>query len=221
MLEFKIRKTIHAPYEVVWKMASITGNLEKWAPVTFQNTTDDVVVDNGLRLRQKKLFMGLSGASVFEVADMHTDSLVRRQFSLSMAQKRRSMNRVTFLFDDFSVQTFLDLYELRNRESIVFEEGRFEPEYTTGPLNDFSKSINTLKKELDSGQRYEVRITAQVYYDLGQTMWGSMAEKLFINTVMLGRYRKNVEEALDRLAVLSEEEYARHGKEKLGRHRTV
>lgn len=218
MLEFKIRKTIHAPYEVVWKMASVTGNLEKWAPVTFQNTTDDVVVDNGLRLRQNQLFMGLSGASVFEVADMHTDSLVRRQFSFSMAQKRRSMNRITFLFDDFSVQTFLDLYEARNRDSIVFEEGRFEPEYTTGPLNDFSNSIDTLKRELDSGQRYEVRITAHVYYDLGQTMWGSMVEKLFVNTVMLGRYRKNVEDALDRLAELSEEEYEQRTEVNVGRH---
>lgn len=218
MLEFKIRKTIHAPYDVVWKMASVTGNLEKWAPVTFQNTTDDVVVDNGLRLRQNQLFMGLSGASVFEVADMHTDSLVRRQFSFSMAQKRRSMNRITFLFDDFSVQTFLDLYEARNRDSIVFEEGRFEPEYTTGPLNDFSNSIDTLKRELDSGQRYEVRITAHVYYDLGQTMWGSMVEKLFVNTVMLGRYRKNVEDALDRLAELSEEEYEQRTEVNVGRH---
>ncbi|TVQ12889.1 MAG: hypothetical protein EA364_07735 [Balneolaceae bacterium] len=221
MLEFKIRKTIHAPYDVVWKMASITGNLEQWAPVTFQNTTDDVVLDNGLRLRQAKLFMGLSGASVFEVSDMHTDSLVRRQFAFSMAQKRRSMNRITFLFDDFSVQTFLDLYEARNRDSIVFEEGKFEPEYSTGPLNDFSKSIDRLKSELDRGHKYEVRITAHVYYDLGQTMWGSMVEKLFVNTVLLGRYRKNVEDALDRLGELCEAEYAKTAGEKAGRQKTV
>ena len=221
MLEFKIRKTIHAPYDVVWKMASITGNLEKWAPVSFLNTTDDVIVDNGLRLRQAKLFMGLSGASVFEVNDLHTDSLVRRQFSFSMAGKRRSMNRITFMFDDFSIQTFLDLYEARNRETIVFEEGRIEPEYSVGPLNDFSKSISRLKKELDQGHRYEVKVTAHVYYDLGQTMWGSMVEKLFVNTVLLGRYRKNVEDALDKLGELSVAFYEKRSGEKIRRQSTV
>jgi hypothetical protein len=221
MLEFKIRKTIHAPYDVVWKMASITGNLEKWAPVAFLNTTDDVIVDTGLRLRQEKLFMGLSGASVFEVNDMHTDSLVRRQFSFSMAGKRRSNNRITFLFDDFSIQTFLDLYEARNRETIVFEEGRIEPEYSVGPLNDFSKSISRLKTELGRGNRYEVKVTAHVYYDLGQTMWGSMVEKLFVNTVLLGRYRKNVEDALDKLGDLSEALYEKRSGEKARRQSTV
>jgi hypothetical protein len=35
-------------------------------------------------------------------------------------------------------------------------------------------------------------------------MWGSMVEKLFVNTVLLGRYRKNVENALDKLGELSE-----------------
>jgi hypothetical protein len=221
MLEFKIRKTIHAPYDVVWKMASITGNLEKWAPISFLNTTDDVVVDNGLRLRQEKLFMGLSGASVFEVSDMHTDSLVRRQFAFSMTGKKRSMNRITFLFDDFSIQTFLDLYEARNSETIVFEEGRFEPEYSVGPLNDFSKSIARLKRELDQGPRYEVKITAHVYYDLGQTMWGSMVEKLFVNTVLLGRYRKNVENALDKLGELSEADYEKRSGERVRRQKAV
>jgi hypothetical protein len=215
MLEFKIRKTIHAPYDVVWKMASITGYLEKWAPVAFLNTTDDVIVDNGLRLRQEKLFMGLSGASVFEVNDLHTDSLVRRQFSFCMTGKRRSNNRITFMFDDFSIQTFLDLYEARNRETIVFEEGRIEPEYSVGPLNDFSKSISRLKKEFDQGHKYEVKVTAHVYYDLGQTMWGSMVEKLFVNTVLLGRYRRNVENALDKLGEISEAFYEKRSGEKM------
>jgi hypothetical protein len=215
MLEFKIRKTIRAPYDFVWKMASITGNVESWAPVLFQNTTDDVIIDNGLRLRQTRLFMGLSGASAFEVSDLHADSLVRRQFAFSMVQKRRSMNRITFLFDDFSLQTFLDLYEARNRDNIIIEEGRFEPEFTSSPLNDISKSMNTMKREIEQGNRYEVRITAHVYYDLGQTMWGSMVEKLFVNTAMLGRYRANVENALENLKKLCETEYARTTKEKV------
>ena len=178
MPEFKVFTTIEAPYSKVWEIASVVENIEKWAPVSFTSAADEEEIRNGLKLSQKGRFFGLFRTEL-EVEDAYTNSIMRRQFSFVDADDDFNFNRITFMFDDNSIRTMIDLAEDRETKEILEEQAKEEPEY-------------------------QVKVMAHVFYTLGSSFWRQIVEGLFISPFFKLLYQNRAKKSLDKMKQLSE-----------------
>lgn len=179
MPEFKLYITIDAPYEKVWELVSIVGNVEKWSPVRFTAVTPEEEVKNGLSLIQLKKQFGVFGRKELYVDDAYTNSAVRRQYSFVDKKDPHRMNRITYMFDDNSIKTMIALSEDPDAKKVLEEQAKNEPEY-------------------------QIDIMAHVYYSLGTTFWRTIGEFLFVNPFFKIIFEPKVKKSLQRLKELAE-----------------
>lgn len=179
MPEFKIYTKINVPYSKVWEKASTVSEIENWCPIKFTSAVGEEVIQNGLRVKQKKKLFGLFGCEHLEVVDAFTHSKVRRQYSFADEKDKYKFNRVTYMFDDNSITTMLDLCE--------------DPE-TKAVLEDQAKSEPT----------YQVDVMCHVYYTFGSTFWRSFTELIFIKPFFKLIYKGRAEKTLKKLKAICE-----------------
>ena len=183
MPEFKVFTTIEAPYDVVWEMASVVSNVEQWSPVKFKNVAAEETLVNGLYLEQVKKQFGFFGSVNLEVLDAFTNSKVRRQYSFADIADQYRFNRITYMFDDNSIQTMIELAEDDETRKILEEQAKSEP-------------------------KYQIKIMAHVFYTFGSAFWRTIVEALFITPFFKLAFHGKVKKSMQRFKELSEKAYA-------------
>lgn len=181
MPEFKVYTRINVPYSKVWEKVSVVREIERWCPVKFTIASEDEVIQNGLRVKQKKKLFGLFGCEHLEVVDAYTNSKVRRQYSLADEKDKYKFNRVTYMFDDNSITTMLDLCEDEEAKSVLEDQAKSEP-------------------------TYQIDVMCHVYYTFGSTFWRSVTEVLFIKPFFKLIYKGRAEKTLKTLKKICETE---------------
>lgn len=181
MPEFKVFTQINVPYSKVWENVSTVGNIEKWSPVKFTSVAEDEVIQNGLRLKQKTKQLGVFGVTFMEVVDAFTNSKVRRQYSFADVQDKHRFNRITYMFDDNSITTMMDLCEDPETKEILEEKAKTEP-------------------------AFQVDVMAHVYYTYGSTFWRSLAEMIFIKPFFKLIFKPRVTKSLQKLKTICEQD---------------
>lgn len=180
MPEFKVYTRIEAPYETVWKMASIVENIERWSPVKFKNVAPEERIRNGLNLIQLSKQFGVFGAKELTVVDAYKNSRVRRQYSFADSEDPYKFNRITYMFDDNSLSTMIDLAE-----------------------DEETKDV--LREQSDQEAPYQIDVMAHVFYTFGSSFWRSMVEALFISPFFKMVFQRKVTKSLEKLKALCEE----------------
>ncbi len=181
MPEFKVFTKINVPYSKVWEKVSTVGEIEKWSPVKFTSVAEDVSIQNGLRLKQKTKQLGVFGVNDMEVIDAFTNSKVRRQYSFADVLDKNRFNRITYMFDDNSITTMMDLCEDQETKEILEEKAKTEP-------------------------AFQVDVMAHVYYTYGSTFWRSIAEVVFIKPFFTMIFRPRVTKSLAKLKAICEQD---------------
>lgn len=179
MPEFKVYTTIEAPYEKVWEMSSIVENIESWSPVKFKNVAPEEEVRNGLNLIQTKKQFGVFGCKDLVVVDAYTNSRVRRQFSFADVNDPYKFNRITYMFDDNSIQTMIDLSDDEETRKVLEEQAQEEP-------------------------KYQVDVMAHVFYTFGSSFWRSITEAMFITPFFKMMFHGKVKKSMAKLKELCE-----------------
>ena len=179
MPEFTTTTTIYVPYRNVWRMASVIENIEKWAPVEFKTVAPEERVRNGLKLLQKKKQFGVFACKHLVVKDAYTNSMVRRQYAFVDEEDKYGFNRITYTFDDNSIQTMIDLC-------------------------DDEETLEVLKEQAKSEPQYQVDIKAHVFYTFGSKFWRSFVESVFITPFFRMFFLGRVKKSLAKLKELSE-----------------
>ncbi|MGM0587660.1 MAG: hypothetical protein ACQETE_04530 [Bacteroidota bacterium] len=180
MPEFKVYTTIEAPYEIVWEMASIIENVERWSPVRFKNVAPEETIRNGVNLIQTQKQFGVFGAKELTVVDAYKDSRVRRQFSFADVDDPYKFNRITYMFDDNSISTMIELADDEETKEVLREQASEEKEF-------------------------QVDVMAHVFYTFGSSFWRSMVEALFISPFFKLLFQRKVVKSLEKLKTLCEE----------------
>lgn len=179
MPEFKVFIKIHAPYSKVWDLVSVAGNIEKWSPVKFSTAAPDTSIRNGLKLVQVDKQFGVFGCKNLYVHDAFMNSKVRRQYSFVDESDSYRFNRITYMFDDNSISTMINLSEDYEARKILREQAKSEPEY-------------------------QIDVMAHVFYTFGSVFWKQVVEYLFINPFFKFIFQKKVEKSLAKLKLMAE-----------------
>jgi ligand-binding SRPBCC domain-containing protein len=180
MPEFKVYTRIEASYETVWQMASIIENVERWSPVRFKNVAPEERIRNGLNLLQTSKQFGVFGAKELTVVDTYINSRVRRQFSFADSEDPYKFNRITYMFDDNSLSTMIDLAE-----------------------DEETKDV--LRQQADEEPQYQIDVMAHVFYTFGSSFWRSLVEAVFISPFFKLLFQRKVTKSLAKLKALCEE----------------
>ncbi|TNE73971.1 hypothetical protein EP331_02950 [bacterium] len=179
MPEFKVFTRIQAPYSKVWELVSVVNNIEKWSPVKFTSAAPDESIRNGLKLMQVQKQFGVFGRKNLFVHDAFMNSKVRRQYSFVDESDTYRFNRLTYMFDDNSISTMIQLSEDLEARKILEEQAKTEPEF-------------------------QIDIMAHVFYTFGSAFWKQAVEYLFIAPFFKFVFQKKVERSLAKLKQLAE-----------------
>ena len=178
MPEFTTYTTINVPYEKVWELVSVISNIEKWAPVKFKSVVPEEKIRNGLKLVQEKKQFGVFGGKNLEVQDAYTNSKVRRVYAFVDEDDAYGFNRITYTFDDDSIQTMIDLC-------------------------DDDEALEILKEQAKTEPQYQIDIKAHVFYTFGSSFWRNMIESVFITPFFKMIFQGTVQKSLDKLKELA------------------
>lgn len=178
MPEFTAYTTIYVPYEKVWQMANTISNIEKWAPIEFKSVVPEESIRNGLKLLQKKKQFGLFGCKHLVVKDAFTNSKVRRQYAFVDEDDIYGFNRITYTFDDNSIQTMIDLC-------------------------DDDETLEVLKEQAKNEPQYQVDVKAHVFYTFGSKFWRNIVESIFITPFFRFFFYRTVKKSLEKLNKLA------------------
>lgn len=179
MPEFKVYTRIQAPYSKVWELVSVVNNIEKWSPVKFTSAAPDESIRNGLKLIQIDKQFGVFGRKNLFVHDAFMNSKVRRQYSFVDETDTYRFNRITYMFDDNSISTMINLSEDLEARKILEEQAKTEPEF-------------------------QIDVMAHVFYTYGSAFWKQVIEYVFINPFFKMLFQKKVERSLAKLKQLAE-----------------